>query len=191
MLQDFQNFYLEIVDQLTTQECVSSNFDSSFDYCDDFEFNDFSIRNVKVGARVSGAAKFYLSNDALDGSYISLNLLYQRENFEVLTVEESINFERSDQYINESINHFDYTIRCGFQTLYQPLATDYFVGIGVRNTSQNRLDVGFDPGLNTWVNATQTLRNSVLRFEVGVRLGLELATKSAPSKKKKKKKRRR
>lgn len=191
-LQEFQNSYLAFINEIITQDCVSSNFDPSFDYCDDFEFNNFEIRNVRLGARVSGAAKFYLYNDALDGQYIALNVLYKRENYEVLMIEETVDFQRSTtDYVNESINNFDYTVRYGYQNLYNPLVTDYFVGIGVRNTNQNRLDVGFDPTAGTWVNAKQTLKNSTLRFEIGVRLGLELATASASNKKKKKKKRRR
>lgn len=184
----YSEFYYNIIND--GNDCTSVNFDPQFDFCDQQLYSDFDIRNTNIGPWLSGALKFYVYNDALDGPYISLNLKYYRNNYEVLTVEEDIDFIRStSNYQKETVSNLDYTVRLGSQTIYNPLITDWFIGLGVRNINQNRLDVGFDRGKDTWTNSSQSTKNSTFVVELGVRLGFFIAKKTPKSRSKKKKRR--
>ncbi len=191
-LQEFEATYIEVLNDIISPECTSTNYEQGFDFCDANLYNDFSIRKTGLGPWLSLGAKFYIFNDAMDGPYISLNLKYHRNNYQVLKVEEDINFMRTvDDYVGENQSNFDYTVRYGTQVLFGPLTTEYFVGVGIRNITQNRLDVGFDIGKDTWTNSFQTTTNSIFHFETGVRLGLEFQKAQKKSTKKKKRRRRR
>lgn len=192
-LSGTQNIYAEAYREIFLQEeCSSPNYEGSLDFCDQNLYDDYSIRKASVGPWLTGALKFYLFNDALDGSYISLNLKYHRNNYQVLTVEETLNFQRTDSdYVNEYVSNLDYTVRAGLQTIFDPLVTDAFVGIGIRSINQNRLDIGIDPGMDAYTNSFHQSSSSGLVIEVGIRLGIGISKKAPAKSKKKKKKRRR
>ncbi len=99
-----------------------------------------------------------------------------------------------DVYADETVRNFDYSVRAGFQTLFSPLTTDAFIGVGIRSRNETRLDIGLDRETSLITNKFQTLSSSTILLEAGIRIGLEVtrpATTSSKKKKKKKKRRRR
>lgn len=193
VISGYQNIYAELYyETITDFDCDSPNYDEGNNYCDQSDYSNYDIRNTNLGPWLSGAIKFYFYNDAPDEYYLSLNLKYHRDNYRVLQVEENINFIRSsDNYAKEYVNNLDYTVRAGYQTLFSPLTADLFVGIGIRNINQSRLDVGFDLGKDTWTNSFQQLSSTNILLESGVRIGFELLKNNPPEKSPNKKKKRR
>lgn len=195
VIGSFQNVYTQIYNELTTPACSSTNFEPGFDICDQAFYNDFSIRNTNLGGWISTGIKFYYYNTAPEDAYISLNLKYHTNNYDVLQAQETNVFVRElDVYADETVRNFDYSVRAGFQTLFSPLTTDAFIGVGIRSRNETRLDIGLDRETSLITNKFQTLSSSTILLEAGIRIGLEVtrpATTSSKKKKKKKKRRRR
>lgn len=192
VVSSVETVYSELYNQLSTPECTSTNFEPAFDVCDQQLYRDFSIRNYNVGGWISTAVKFYYYNDAPNEAYISLNLKYHTDNYDVLQIKTQNTLEReTDVYADETVRNFDYTVRLGYQTLFSPLTTDVFLGVGIRSINETRLDTGFDGTTATFVNKFQNQSSAILIAEAGVRIGIELTKPGTSSSKKKKKKKRR
>ena len=183
-----QSIYTELFNSPSSIGCSSPNFGPEANYCDQDDYSNFNIRSTKPGVWLTGSLKFYFYNDAPDDFYISLNLRYSTNRFDVQkAIPTEIPLQRDPSSLqSESVGNLDYTVRFGFQSLYSPLVSDFFIGIGLRRANHNRLDIGFDGATSEYVNAMQEFSTSRLLFESGVRLGFEVSKNQ-----KKKRKRRR
>lgn len=151
--------------------CQSENWYS--DVCDSYYDSEF--RNWKGGIRLTGMVRLFFDNEGFEGSYIAPVIRYSTRNYQVQRVQEGVNFlERlSDSWEKESTRDLDIVVHYGYQTLYEKLTVDWFSGLGARLRHSRRLDVGADISGN-YGNAIREFDQSLLRFELGVRIGFQL-----------------
>lgn len=164
------NDIIAAIDEEGQRYCESDQWTQ--DFCDDYQ--DYDVRRYKPGFLISGSARLYFDNDAMDGSYFGFLLRYSTVNLEVQDVIGIGNVERiEDQWLSESIKRFDIVGHYGYQTVYDKLTAEYFLGLGARFRNESRQDVGFSAS-NLAQSAFRSIKETGLRVEAGLRIGFQL-----------------
>ncbi len=153
------------------ENCDSENWE--IDYCDNYAPSDY--RMIKAGPRLTASLRLFFDSDGFEGLYFSPSITYARHNAEVQLVKvQPDELERQENNtVKEFENHTDLTVRLGTQQLGDKLASDLFVGLGLRLRTGERLDVGQDEN-RIYGNATREINQTSIRLELGVRIGLQL-----------------
>lgn len=144
------------------------------DYCDDY--TDFTNRSQKVGLVAAAQLRLYFDSDSPEGGYFAFALRHWRKRYDAEKIEPTSNFDfvyLSDDIQEESVVSTDFTGRYGYQIIYDKLTLEYFLGLGVRFNSAERLDIGRNDG-RSWQNGVSKTSTTGLRYEVGLRLGIQL-----------------
>lgn len=167
--------YFSIYSELLNDNCQSTIWSKGEDYCDDYR--DFTIRNTKLGFIGSISPKFYFYSSAPEDGYISFVLKYSTRNYEVQKIEEnSFSLERiKNEFESENSKSFDFSVRYGYQTIYSRMLTDFFIGIGIKNTTETRQDIGLS--VNGFQAPVQSFKKQELLLEAGIKVGLHFNTK--------------
>lgn len=161
---------------VVTNTCQSNNWPKNRDYCDNY--NNYTYRSTDLGFTGMAAIKLYFGNDAPDGNYLSFNIQYFNKNYQVQQIDENYNAEKRvvNLFDDEIVNNIEYSIRAGWQTLHEPLVSDVFLGIGIRNSHQTRQDIGYsEKGLLQ--NGIQTFKKNNLILVGGFRIGIHTMKK--------------
>lgn len=128
-------------------------------------------REQKLGFMFSLSPRFFYASDGFEGGYIAPSLTYTRNNYYALGI--LPNGQPSNIFSDsENISNLDFTVRYGYNILYDNLMTESFFGIGIRNSNANRQDIGIENG-NYGVK-TAEIKTSGLRLEMGIRIGFQL-----------------
>lgn len=182
----FHNYISSIIQvnnpytEISKASCASNNWPVNRDYCD--EYSDYTFRSTDLGFTGMAALKLYFGNTAPDGTYLSFNVQYINNNYQVQKIDEGFSSEKrlANEFDNEIVNNLEYSIRLGWQTLHNPLISDLFVGVGIRNSHQTRQDLGYnEKGLLQ--NAMQTFKKNNLILVGGFRIGIH-TSKRKPKK---------
>lgn len=142
------------------------------DYCDDL--SDADIREGKLGTIISFSPRLWFDSDGMDGSYIAPLLRYSTYKNKVQKVEEGLQsiLRLPDSFENESQKNFDLVVHYGYQSLNDVITWEYFVGLGIRNQTLLRQDLGFMG--NRIRNGTQEEKEKKILVEMGLRVGFRL-----------------
>ena len=153
--------------------CESDNFSDDRDICDDYYNTDF--RRYKIGILVSGSARLFFDDDAMDGGYFAFKLRYSTLNLEVQNIfQNSQSIERlEDDWLPESVKRFDIMGHYGYQSVFSKLTASYFVGLGARIQNESREDLGFN-SFGLIEREVRSFKRTRLRLEAGIRIGFQL-----------------
>lgn len=170
--------------------CQSTNWPENRDYCD--SYTDYSFRTTDIGLTGMAGLKLYFGNTAPDGTYLSFNMQYINKNYQVQKIDEEFSSVKriADEFEDEIVNNLEYSIRLGWQTLHEPLISDLFLGLGIRNSRQTRQDLGFNEK-GRLQNGMQTFNRNNLIVVGGFRVGLHTMKKKPKKIVNQKRKRRR
>jgi|GEM_PF-1384249 len=168
--------YNEILAELQEEEdgleCESELWGQN-DICD--SYTDFSIRNQKPGLVISGSARLFFDDDAMDGGFFAVKLRHSTVKYQIQDiVQNASSVERLENtFVSESIKRFDIVGHYGYQALYSRLSAEYFVGVGARIRKETRQDLG--QSTNGIVQSKfRSFKKTGLRLEIGLRIGFQL-----------------
>lgn len=168
-----QDTYAEFIDELREGPNYESEW--SNDYPDDY--SDYSIRSQKIGLLYSANFKLYFDDDAPDGSYFGFTARIANKRYEVQKVDETYTgggvLRLPNDFQDEKVRNLDLVGYYGYQLLYDKLTTEYFVGLGARLSKHTRQDIGSNSSFG-YKNGEIEFKESLVRYEVGVRIGFQL-----------------
>lgn len=163
--------------KLSDSDCSSPNFAPEHDVCDAEFYEDYRIRISNIGPYLSSSLKYYPQGDALSKLYLALNAKYYRHLDEIQQVQEIERLAISAIYQDESINNYDLLFRGGWTFVNLPYSLELNLGTGLSIQNAERRDAGFDPELNHYVNATQSVTEYFLITDLGIKIGLNYSKK--------------
>lgn len=161
----FSDFWSDVFDNCNTGQWQE-------DYCDDL--SDRSIRNGKLGLMFSISPRLWFGSDGIDGSYVAPVLRYSNFKNQVQRIQEGIPTEIRllDEFDDESTRNIDLVVHYGYQILNEVVTWEYFGGLGLRNNTRVRQDLGYLSG--RLQNGSFEEKNSSLIIEFGLRVGFRL-----------------
>lgn len=166
--------YAELIELAEAEETLFCDSDIWLeDICDDHFETDY--RRQKIGFMISGSARLYFDEDAMDGSYFALNLRYSQANIQINDITpNSFNINRNpNQWVDEKATRFDIVGHYGYQFIHSKLTSEYFIGLGARIRNQDKQDLGFNQ-FGFVQSAINNFKDSILRVELGLRIGFQL-----------------
>jgi hypothetical protein len=146
----------------------------AYDECD--YYNDYTIREGKVGFMASVSPRLFFDSDGYEGMYIAPVLRYSTQKFEVQKIREGVNYiERIPSDVQEeSVKNFDLLVHYGGQSLYPKLSVEWFIGAGIRFRDNFRQDVGYQGTFQLSANGSRSFKDKKFRLESGIRVGFQL-----------------
>jgi len=164
------------------QQQVGEEFFDGFDYCNSTSWDndicddpyDRTIRTGKVGNIISISPRFWFDSDGIDGAYIAPILRYSTYKSNVQLAEGVRNriIRIDNEFQSESFKGLDYGVHYGYQSLEENITWSYFVGLGVRNETQNIEDLGILNGVVQ--SGTQEITGKRILVELGLRIGFRI-----------------
>lgn len=134
---------------------------------------EFDKRSAGIGYCFSVQPRFYLEDDAPDGSYLGISYEYYRYNFSIPGVSQGatfgeLNYNGPTQ--NEYENISDYMVQFGRQNVYDRLTLDWATGIGIRNAKGIKY-VATSAGPNPVESGFATFTQTAFNYQINLRLG--------------------
>ena len=138
----------------------------------DYYYND--TRKSSLGFAFTLSPRLFYESDGYEGGYFAPTFTYKRFAFKAEDVVLGNNYvERTGVYTDsESVSYTDFTIRYGYNNLFDKLMTESFIGLGIRSTKNHRQDLGYESG-GYLGKSYQDFSSSELRLELGIRIGFQ------------------
>jgi hypothetical protein len=129
-------------------------------------------RTSKLGYMFTLSPRIFYEGDGFEGSYFSPTFNFRKYNYEVPKIVEGSRFvqRRTDAFDTESETYKDIMVRYGSQRIFTHVTTEFFVGIGIRFTTSNRQDLGYN-NLGVVSTAFQSSSFNDFNYELGLRVG--------------------
>lgn len=157
----------EIIDQEDVYSPESPNWNTDVT---DYYYAD-NTRKSKLGFCFTLSPRFFYASDGFEGGYIAPTFTYKRYNFNAA---DFVDRAYTTDFIDpENLNYTDFTVRYGYNTLFETMMTESFVGVGYRTNSSHRQDIGYNAG-GLIGKTFQDFSYSGIRLELGIRVGFQL-----------------
>lgn len=169
MVEEENDVYKLMFSERYTYE--SPNFNTNNDVFDSYS----EYRTQKRGFIISASPRFN-TNETFNGIFVSPTFTYIKYNFDAAGIREGFSDEVRDQSVidKESITFKEISLRAGSQSFRLfGISVEYFVGLGLRLTSNSRQDLGYEKGI--LVRKFQKFNSPLdILYEGGIRFGFLL-----------------
>jgi hypothetical protein len=145
------------------------------DYTDYSDYYNYKQRKSALGYFVAVEPRVYFENEGLEGSFIGLSLSRANYKFNANKITTGVAVTTSDPKFTtgtfaEFENITDVLVTYGYQTLYDKVAIEYNLGLGLRKLKGERYAYGQDNS-NKWIDGVSTIDKTKLGFNFSIKLG--------------------